>query len=65
MKITKVVTLRKLEAKEKIELGDFHSLDDGQVLLRMRAPDSVGKCPDDFSEERTWWRVDKVEKMRY
>lgn len=49
---------------EKIQSGDFHSLDDGKVLFTIKSPETIGQTPKDFSPERSWWTIEKMEKMR-
>lgn len=64
MRLFKQVTFRKLGMDEKIQSGDFHSLDDGKVLFTIKSPETIGQTPKDFSPERSWWTIEKMEKMR-
>lgn len=59
MTITKSVTFRKLEQSEEIREGDYFSLDGGKHLVQT---DNVGGCiPEWFGDERTWWRLERVD----
>lgn len=65
-KIYKTVTFRRLKQDEKIQHGDFHSLDDGKVLMPLRSPEtSVGDIPSSFNPDRSFWRIETMEKAFY
>jgi hypothetical protein len=64
-KLYKTVTFRRLAQDEKIQHGDFHSLDEGRVLFRLRAPETtVGDIPASFSSDRSFWRIETMERLR-
>lgn len=61
--MTKLVTFRKLESHEKIRLCDFHSLDEGKMILPIVNTESVGDTPSEFSPERSFWRVVGIQNV--
>lgn len=59
--MTKRIKFRKLERNEIIGPCDFHSLDDGKSVFPIIREDSIGKTPEDFATDRSFWRVMDIE----
>lgn len=49
---------RKLKNNELIEMGDFHSLDNGKTLSSIQILDYIGWYPSNFSDTRSFWRLE-------
>jgi hypothetical protein len=50
-------TFRRLEDNETILKNDFHSIDDGQVLLSIKSSETIGQTPANFAKDRSFWRL--------
>ena len=56
---TIVKRFRRLSDNEKIERGDFHSLDNGITLMPLASDESIGQTPTEFNTFcRSFWRLD-------
>lgn len=55
--IEKRVRLVRLSKEEKLRIGDFHSLDNGQTLKPLMHSGSEGLSVSEFAKDRSFWRI--------
>ena len=60
MKKNYIVTFRKLEQDEKIPVGVFHSLDDGETLSPIQRVETINQTPNDFGNDRSFWVMESL-----
>ncbi len=50
----------RLKNDEKIQIGDFHSLDNGRTLATVKNEETAGDRPKNFGEGASFWRLNSV-----
>lgn len=55
--ILKKMKFQQLARDEKIDWGDYHSTDNGEVLCPIANEETIGQYPSQFAKDRSFWRI--------
>lgn len=54
------VVFRKIRQDEKIPLGAFHSLSEGDIMAPIMNQETIGQTPADFSPDRSFYDIHRI-----